>query len=126
MTVPFGPWRTDSAVASQTRLNLAEILDTLAARPLPAFPAVLRDLSLVVPRSLPWSDLAEAATKAGGPLLELVEFLDTFDLPDAMHSLHFGLTFRHPDRTLTGEEADAAVRAVLDACKARFDAALRS
>jgi phenylalanyl-tRNA synthetase beta chain len=98
-------------------------------RPLPPFPAVARDLSLVVDRSLPWSELAAAARVAAGPSLEAVEFLDTFhggNIPEGRHSVHFGLRFRHPERTLTGDEVDRSVKAVVDACAARFAAALRT
>ncbi len=95
---------------------------------LPSFPTVARDLSLVVDRDLPWAELADAARKAAGPTLESLSFLDTFEggnIPAHRHSLHFGMRFRHPERTLTGDEVDRAVQAILDACKARFDAVLR-
>lgn len=98
-------------------------------RPLPPFPAVARDLSLVVARSLPWAELADAARKAAGPTLESVFYLDTFqggNLADDVESVHFGLRFRHPERTLTGDEVEHAVKAVVDACAARFQAILRS
>jgi phenylalanyl-tRNA synthetase beta chain len=98
-------------------------------RPLPTFPAVERDLSLIVEQSLPWAELADAARKAGGASLESLAFLDTFsggNVPEGRHSLHFGLTFRNPDRTLTGEEVERAIRAVVEACAARFGATLRT
>lgn len=95
-------------------------------RPLPPFPAVARDLSLVVARALPWAELANAATAAAGPTLEALRFLDTFDLPDDRHSVHFGLRFRGTDRTLTGEEVEAAIQAVVDVCASRFGATLRT
>ncbi|CAN5891104.1 phenylalanine--tRNA ligase subunit beta [soil metagenome] len=98
-------------------------------RPLPAYPAITRDLSLVVDRSIPWAELAEAARGVSGPTLESITFLDTFEggnLPEDRHSLHFGLTFRHPERTLNGEEADAAIHAIIEACRSRFDASLRT
>jgi phenylalanyl-tRNA synthetase beta chain len=98
-------------------------------RPLPPFPAVSRDLSLVVDRSLPWGELSAAAAQAAGPTLEAVDFLDTFhggNVPEGKHSVHFGLRFRHPERTLTGEEVDRSVKAVIDACASRFEAVLRS
>jgi phenylalanyl-tRNA synthetase beta chain len=93
---------------------------------LPLFPAVARDLSLVVDRSLPWATLAATVRSAAGPLLDSLEFLDTFDLPDEKHSLHFGLRFLHPERTLTGEEVERAVQAVVDASAANFGATLRA
>lgn len=93
------------------------------------FPDVARDLSLVVPRSLPWAELAAIARRAAGPALETVTYFDTFrggNIPDDWQSLHFGLKFRHPDRTLTGEEVEAAVQAIVEACRSRLGAILRS
>jgi phenylalanyl-tRNA synthetase beta chain len=98
-------------------------------RALPAFPAVVRDLSLVVERSLPWDALAKTATEAAGSLLESIAYLDTFqggNIPESSQSVHFGLTFRHPERTLTGEEVERAVVKVVEACAGRFGAMLRS
>lgn len=98
-------------------------------RPLPPFPAVVRDLSLEVDRAIPWADLSSIAAEAGGSTLQSVSYLGTFqggNLPPDKASVHFGLTFRHPERTLTGEEVDRAVKAVVDACVARLGAKLRS
>jgi phenylalanyl-tRNA synthetase beta chain len=97
--------------------------------PLPPFPAVLRDLSLVVPVSLPWSDLVRVVTQAAGPALEEVTYLDTFqggNIPEGQQSTHFSLRFRHPERTLTGTEVERAVGEVVAACAERFGAMLRS
>jgi phenylalanyl-tRNA synthetase beta chain len=99
-----------------------------AYQPLPPFPAVARDLSLVVAQSLAWSDLARTVREAAGPTLESLEYLDTFQggtVPPGKQSLHFGLRFRHHERTLTGDEVEQAVSAVVAACGARFGAALR-
>jgi phenylalanyl-tRNA synthetase beta chain len=108
-------------------MNQAELIARY--HPLPPFPAVVRDLSLEVDRSLSWADLSRAATEAAGPTLVAVEYLDTFqggNLAPDRESAHFSLTFRHPERTLTGEEADRAVKAVVDACVMKFQARLRS
>jgi phenylalanyl-tRNA synthetase beta chain len=97
-------------------------------RTLPPFPAVVRDLSLVVPRSLSWADLSDAAVASAGPLLSSIEYLDTFqggNLAADEQSVHFGLTFRHPDRTLLGEEVEQAVGSVVEACAARLGAKMR-
>ncbi|HMB04537.1 MAG TPA: phenylalanine--tRNA ligase subunit beta [Isosphaeraceae bacterium] len=117
--------------AAELRLDVLIARADLAPqyRPLPPFPAVARDLSLVVPQSLAWSDLAAAVTKAAGPTLEEVVYLDTFrggNVPEGKQSLHIGLRFRHPERTLTGDEVGRGVEAIVDACAARFDATLRA
>ena len=89
----------------------------------------MRDLSVAVSRTLPWSELKEMVLQNAGPALECVEYLDTFrggNLPDDQQSVHFSMIFRHRDRTLTGEEVDRAVKSVVDACAARFGAKLRA
>ena len=98
-------------------------------RLLPAYPTVVRDLSLEVARAVPWSELQEVVVSAAGSTLETVTYLDTFrggNLADDMQSIHFGMVFRHPDRTLTGEEVERAVHSVVEACQRRFSAKLRT
>jgi phenylalanyl-tRNA synthetase beta chain len=98
-------------------------------RPLPPYPVVARDLSLVVPQTLPWSELAGTVGSAGGSTLESIVYLDTFrggNVPEGCQSLHFGLRFRHPERTLTGEEVEEAVKSIVDTCVSRFEASLRT
>jgi phenylalanyl-tRNA synthetase beta chain len=97
-------------------------------RPLPPFPTVVRDLSLVVPRSLSWAELCDTVIQAAGNTLETVQYLDVFqggNIPNDQQSVHFSMIFRHKERTLTGEEVERAVKGVTDACEARFDAKLR-
>jgi phenylalanyl-tRNA synthetase beta chain len=89
---------------------------------------VVRDLSLVVARSLPWADLAAAVWESAGSHLAAVDYLDTFqggNLRAHEQSVHFTMTFRHTERTLTGEEVERAVTAVVENCVKRFGAALR-
>jgi phenylalanyl-tRNA synthetase beta chain len=98
-------------------------------KPLPPYPVVARDLSLVVPQTLPWADLAATVGRAGGSTLEAVDYLDTFrggNVPEGWQSLHFGLRFRHPERTLTGDEVEEAVKAIVASCTSEFEATLRT
>ncbi|MGO9470912.1 MAG: phenylalanine--tRNA ligase subunit beta [Isosphaeraceae bacterium] len=100
-----------------------------AHHPLPPFPAVVRDLSLVVSRALPWSRLCEVVIEAAGPTLESTEYLDTFvggNLPEGCQSVHFSIVFRHGERTLTGEEVERAVKSVVEACESRLGGKLRA
>jgi phenylalanyl-tRNA synthetase beta chain len=117
-----------SAVELELDVLLREAVLVAQQRSLPPFPAVVRDLSLEVARDLPWGELSEAAVGAAGRTLEAVHYLDTFqggNLPEDQQSVHFSMVFRHPERTLTGEEVEAAVRSVVEACRARFNAQLR-
>ena len=98
-------------------------------RPLPPYPAVVRDLSLEVARDLRWGELYEAVTGAAGNALESVAYLDTFrggNLGEHSQSVHFSMLFRHSERTLTGEEVEKAVMSVVEACQRRFSAKLRA
>jgi phenylalanyl-tRNA synthetase beta chain len=85
------------------------------ARPIPVHPRSVRDLAVVLPLSVRWSDLERAVRGAGGPLLRSVELFDEFrgrGVPEGSRSLAFRMTFGADDRTLRGEEVDAAVAAV--------------
>jgi phenylalanyl-tRNA synthetase beta chain len=117
--------------AAELSLDLLVDCAVLVPRytPLPPFPAVTRDLSLVVSKSLPWSELEAASRRAAGPLLENLSYFDAFsggDIPVDRHSLHFGLRFRHAHRTLTSEEIDRAIHSILEACRAKFGAIMRT
>jgi phenylalanyl-tRNA synthetase beta chain len=121
--------RTPCSAAELTLLVLVEKANLVPKHhPLPPLPAVARDLSLVVPRALPWSDLAGVVGRAGGSTLESIVYLDAFrggNIPEDRQSLHFGLRFRHPERTLTGDEVEKAVQSIVEACASRFEATLR-
>ncbi len=108
-------------------LNRGDLVAQL--RPLPPYPPVVRDLSLVVARALQWGELREVVVKGAGSTLEAVTYLDTFqggNLAGDKQSVHFSMVFRHPERTLTGEEVERAVRSVVEACELRFSAKLRT
>ncbi|MDG3005706.1 phenylalanine--tRNA ligase subunit beta [Paludisphaera mucosa] len=122
--------RTACAAAE---LELGVLLDkarTVAQhKPLPTFPAVVRDLSLVLDRNVSWAELAGVVREAAGGSFREADYLDTFrggNLGDDKQSVHFGLTFRRDDRTLTGEEVELAVKDVVDACARKLGATLRA
>lgn len=98
------------------------------AAPLPRHPAVVRDVSLLVRADLPAATLrGTMQAVAPGTLASVVEF-DRFAgraLPEGTVSLSFRLTFRHPDRTLTDAEVQAAVDAMLAAVGTAHGATLR-
>jgi len=118
---------------SAAELDLGALLDkarTVARySPLASQPAVVRDLSLVLDRGVSWAEIEAVVRDHAGDSFRAAHYLDTFrggDLGDDRQSVHFGLTFRRDDRTLTGEEVDAAVNAVVDACSRKLGAILRS
>ncbi len=120
----------EACAAAELELDvlLKEAVLVAQHRSMPPFPAVVRDLSLEVARDLLWAELCEVVVGAAGATLEAVQYLDTYqggNLTPDQQSVHFSMVFRHPERTLTGEEVEAAVRSVVSACSTRFGAQLR-
>ncbi|MEJ2185402.1 MAG: phenylalanine--tRNA ligase subunit beta [Gemmatimonadota bacterium] len=86
-------------------------------QPLPAFPPIERDLALLVPDALAAERVGTVARDAAGDLLEDVGVFDVYrgkGVPDGHRSIAFRLRFRSPERTLTDDDADAAVARVLN------------
>jgi phenylalanyl-tRNA synthetase beta chain len=100
----------------------------LRIEPPPRFPAVRRDLALVVPEAAPVAELFEAVRQAGGPLLEQVELFDLFrgeELPQGHKSCGVGLVFRSPDHTLTDAEVDQVETRIIQRLQRLIGAQLR-
>jgi phenylalanyl-tRNA synthetase beta chain len=96
--------------------------------PLPRFPLITRDLNFVLPETLPWKDLTAVASAAGGRLLQSVSFSGQYrgrQIEPGHKSYVMTCRFLAPDRTLTAEEVDDAVRSILSACENQLSARLR-
>ena len=92
------------------------------ARPLPRFPAVERDLSVLCDAEAAAVDVWDVVHAAGGPRLQAAEVTARYDrppVPPGRVSLTFRLVFQDPSRTLTGDEVQAAMDAVVAALRAR-------
>jgi len=82
------------------------------ARPLPRHPAVERDLSVLVDRSVAAHDVVGWAREGAGPLLRSIHVSDRYDrppVPEDKVSLMLTLRFQETERTLTSEEVQASV-----------------
>ena len=86
--------------------------------PLPRYPAVVRDLALVVPREMAAARLVERVRQLAGPLAVAVHLFDVYEgpgLPPQTRSLGVSVTYQAPDRTLSDEEVDRAREALVEA-----------
>lgn len=87
-------------------------------KPLPRFPASSRDLAFVCDIDVPVMTLEKAISGAVGKILESITLFDVYvgsQIPDKMKSVAFSIKMRAADRTLTDEEADAAMKKAIDA-----------
>src|SRR2546421_367969 len=79
------------------------------AQALPRFPAVERDLAVVVEETVAAAAILAPIKEAAGDLLEHVRAFDEYrgaQVPEGHKSIAFTLTFRSPERTLTDAEVD--------------------
>jgi phenylalanyl-tRNA synthetase beta chain len=98
-------------------------------REVPRFPPVRRDLAFVVDQGAAAARVEAAIRDSGGELLDEVVLFDVFTgdpVPPGRKSLAFSLALRAPDRTLTDQEAEGAVGAIVDRVHREFGADLRS
>ena len=86
------------------------------------FPAVARDVSLVCDEGLWAADLEGVVRAAGGARLRSVTVTDRYEgkqVPAGKVGLTMSLVYHDPSRTLTGEEVQASMEAVVKGLKAR-------
>lgn len=95
---------------------------------LPKFPAVTRDLALVVDRTVPAGALEATIREAAGELLESVTLFDVYTgerIASDKKSMAFALVLRNAERTLQDEEIQQVTNAVIEALKVNTGAELR-
>jgi phenylalanyl-tRNA synthetase beta chain len=100
---------------------------TAAAAP-PRFPAVRRDVALVLDRDVPAKSALKTVARIDAPLLESVELFDAYEggsVPAGKKSLALACRYRAKDRTLTDEEVNRAHAKVVDLTLASLGAELR-
>jgi phenylalanyl-tRNA synthetase beta chain len=102
--------------------------DDLRAESLPRFPAIVRDVSILVPDGLPAATVRGTIRSSAPPtLVSIVEF-DRYTgkgVPAEQVSLSLRLTFRAADRTLTDDEVQTAMETIVAALKRDLGAGQR-
>ncbi|OUO44650.1 phenylalanine--tRNA ligase subunit beta [Flavonifractor sp. An306] len=96
--------------------------------PLPKFPSVTRDIAVVCEEKITVGQLEDCIRSAGGKLIQQVSLFDIYrgkGVDEGKKSVAFNLVLRADDRSLTGEEADADVKKVLEALASQLGAVLR-
>ncbi len=114
-------------------LNLMKLLesggDEMRYRPIPRYPAVDRDIALVVDHEVSARELEAVIRETGG---ELLTRADVFDLYEGEHveagkkSVAFSLRYLNTEKTLTEEEVTLVHSQVLKALEEKTGAVLRA
>ncbi|MCL2361233.1 MAG: phenylalanine--tRNA ligase subunit beta [Defluviitaleaceae bacterium] len=92
------------------------------------FPAMTRDLALVIPESVSAAEVETAIRERGGPLLTQVKLFDIYQGPQiekGHKSMAYNLQLRAKDRTLTDKEAQKTLRSIVDNLQKKLGAQVR-
>jgi phenylalanyl-tRNA synthetase beta chain len=113
-------------------LNLDKLLarrnPTKSFKPLPPFPAIRRDVAMLVSEATTHDAVLQVVREAKPANLEAVELFDVFrgkHVPDGQKSLAYAFTYRSLGKTLTDAEVNPAHAKVVDALKTQLQATVR-
>jgi len=97
-------------------------------RPLPRFPAVRRDLALVVGTDVTFESIERVVRGAGSVPIADIQVFDRYrgrGIPKGCVSVAIQIVFQHSERTLSAEEVQAAQDAIVNALGRTLNARLR-
>ena len=111
-------------------IDMAPLMNRAAPRyqGLPRFPAVRRDIAVVVDANLPLGDILARVQSAAPVLVADIACFDVYQgqgIDNGKKSLAFKMLLQHTEKTLTDSEIDLAVAEVLDLLSEHFNATLR-
>ncbi|OPJ59062.1 phenylalanine--tRNA ligase subunit beta [Clostridium oryzae] len=95
--------------------------------PLPKYPAVSRDMALLIDDSILVQDIEEIIKKQGGSLMEGYKLFDIYkgkQIPDGKKSVAYSITYR-ANKTLTDDEVTKVHNKILKTCEYKLGAQLR-
>jgi phenylalanyl-tRNA synthetase beta chain len=112
-------------------LNVTALLPYSAApklyQPVPRFPAVPRDIALVLDYGAPHEKVQDVI--ADFPLVTQVKLFDVYSgkqLPEGKKSLAYSIIFMSPDHTLTDDEVNDVMEKIVSRLNKEFGATLRT
>jgi phenylalanyl-tRNA synthetase beta chain len=96
--------------------------------PLPRFPSIVRDVSLLVDRQVSVGELVSTAENQSGTHFIAANFVGTYEgegIADNKRSVTLRCEYRAPDRTLRDEEIDDVHWSIVKALQEKFSAEVR-
>ena len=107
---------------------LAAAGETPVFRGIPRFPAVQRDLAVIVPEEVTAAAVAQTIRAAAGPLLQELRLFDVYQgeqVAAGEKSLAYALLFQSDERTLQEAEVSEITRQIVRALEDNLSASLR-
>lgn len=92
------------------------------------YPAVERDLAVLIPLEVQAAELLETIQTAGGKLLRRIDVFDLYSgdqVPPGQKSMAFRLTLQSGEKTLTDGEVSQVMETIVAAVQKRFSGQLR-
>jgi phenylalanyl-tRNA synthetase beta chain len=112
-------------------LNLSALLNSqergTTYKPLPRYPSVLRDVTLVTARDVSFDELIKAADAQELEDYSGAKLVGTYEganIPEGKRSITLRIEYRSDERTLRDEEVDERHRNLIDALLQKFNAEL--
>ncbi|MBP2032444.1 phenylalanyl-tRNA synthetase beta chain [Clostridium algifaecis] len=97
-------------------------------RPLPKFPAVSRDIAILVDNDVPVQDVESIIKKQGGNMLEKAQLFDVYtgkQIESGKKSIAYSISYRLENRTLTDKEVNKVHEKILKSLENNLGAKLR-
>lgn len=122
---------------NETRVYLAEINITKLAKyaksakkytEIPKFPAVERDIAMIVDEAIEIGEIEKMMTKKGKKLLESIELFDIYrneKLGENKKSVAFALKFRDKNKTLDDQEINPIISSIWQELETKLGAEIR-
>lgn len=95
---------------------------------LPKYPAVERDIALLVPEDVMCSQIEGVIRRTGGALVESVKLFDVYtgkQVPEGKKSIAYSVVYRSDSGTLVDEEVNGLHQRIVEAVKSELGAQLR-
>ena len=98
-----------------------------SSKPIPKFPAIYRDITIIVDRNIETQTVLETAENIREPLVESLHLFDVFEgdpIAAGKKSVSFRVTYRSPEKTLEDDDVNDLHKSITEKLLKAFDATL--
>lgn len=95
---------------------------------LPKFPAITRDIAMLIKDEIPVKKIEDIIKQKGGKLIEAINLFDVYkgkQIQQGFKSVAYSIVYRADDHTLKDEEVNASMKKILKGLETELDAQLR-